>query len=356
MTGAAATPRVIECHHASERQSAPRLSVVISCFNYEDYVAEAIRSVLDQKRTDCELVVVDDGSSDGSWQAIKGFDVHAFRIENVGQSSACRFGCSQTSAPFVLFLDADDELKPGSIERILELLDPKVAKLQFSLTHIDADGKAISSGSDQFEDFRAREELAQRVLRTGVYRTPPTSGNVFRRDLCQLLDEVDYDRAVDGVILFAAPFFGDVVGTREELGRYRIHDRNDSGLGRMPDATSLDRDIRRQAGRMDHLRRVLQRFGLDHALAATEDTFYVRERRFCLDLALGRRPAASRLPGLLASLMREPFTPKNKLAMAGFFLLAQLVPKDRAKSLLAYRLQPGRRSLGGLIQAIAAPV
>jgi hypothetical protein len=47
----------------------------------------------------------------------------------------------RTRAPFVLFLDADDELKPGALGMIIDRLDPGVAKLQFPLTRIDADGK-----------------------------------------------------------------------------------------------------------------------------------------------------------------------------------------------------------------------
>jgi glycosyltransferase involved in cell wall biosynthesis len=55
----------------------------------------------------------------------------AFRIDNSGTRLACLFGLDQTRAPFVLFLDADDELKPGALGKIIDCLDPGVAKLQF---------------------------------------------------------------------------------------------------------------------------------------------------------------------------------------------------------------------------------
>ena len=44
------------------------------------------------------------------------------------------------------------------------------------------------------DDYREREALAVRVAKTGVYRSPPTSGNVFRRDVADLIREIDYER------------------------------------------------------------------------------------------------------------------------------------------------------------------
>src|SRR6266478_8982636 len=138
----------------------PKLAVVISCYNYESFVERAIRSVLDQGRDDCEVVVVDDGSTDGSWDVINRTGVTAFKIENSGQRLACLFGFDKTRAPFVLFLDADDELKPGALGKIIDRLDPGVAKLQFPLTRIDADGNVVSGALPALEGFRGRDALA----------------------------------------------------------------------------------------------------------------------------------------------------------------------------------------------------
>src|SRR5690242_13816033 len=121
----------------------PKLAVVIPCYNYAAFVERAIRSVLDQARNDCELVVVDDGSTDRSWEVIKHTGAKAFRTQNQGARLACLFGLEKTSAPFILFLDADDELKPGALAAITDELDSGVAKLQFSLTRIDAAGNLI---------------------------------------------------------------------------------------------------------------------------------------------------------------------------------------------------------------------
>jgi glycosyltransferase involved in cell wall biosynthesis len=330
----------------------PKLAVVISCYNYESFVERAIQSVLDQRRDDCELVVVDDGSTDGSWDVINRSGVTAFKIDNGGARRACLFGLDKTRAPFVLFLDADDELKAGAIDTIIDRLDSGVAKLQFPLTRIDADGNVISGALPSLKAFRGRDALARRVLKSGVYKSPPTSGNVFRRDLCELLREADYDKFVDGVILFAAPFLGDVVSISEELGCYRIHGHNDSGLGRAPDASSIERDINRFLARMEHLRAILQRLKPAQELVDPRETYYFREHKFYLEISSGERPRLTALPGLLSELVGEPLSAKDKVAMAVFFFLATVLPNNGAKTLLAYRLKTGHRSALGFAKEI----
>jgi glycosyltransferase involved in cell wall biosynthesis len=121
------------------------LAVVVNCYNYAEYVERAINSVLMQKRGDCEIIVVDDGSTDASWEVIERTGVKAYRIENSGQRRACVFGLDQTTAPFVLFLDADDELAPGALDAIIPHLQPCVAKVQFCLSRVDSDNKLLGS-------------------------------------------------------------------------------------------------------------------------------------------------------------------------------------------------------------------
>ncbi|MFT4182495.1 MAG: glycosyltransferase family 2 protein [Rhizobium sp.] len=330
----------------------PKLAVVITCWNYEAYVTHAIRSVVSQGCDDCELIVIDDGSTDSSWELIQGEGVTAYRIENGGQRGAGFYGLRQTSAPFILFLDADDELAPGSLATILQELDDDVSKLQFSLTRIDHHGRVMGTAI-ALEKFRDRQMLADRVLRTGVYTSPPTSGNVFRRDLCEYLRDMEYDRAVDGVILFAAPFLGDVVSLSQELGRYRVHGRNISGLGRPVDPASLRQELNRFILRMDHLRDILRRFGRAEQLVRPEGTYFYLERSFYLAIAEGRRPSFRHLLRLLWRLWGETYPAKSKLTITAFSLLTMVLPNRQARRGLAYRLNTGKRSSTlGLLQAL----
>jgi glycosyltransferase involved in cell wall biosynthesis len=331
----------------------PSLAIIITCWNYEIYVAHAIRSVVSQENNDYELVVIDDGSTDSSWEAIQKQGVTAYRTENMGARSACLFGLSRTKAPFILFLDADDELAPGSIDRIVAELDDDVAKLQFPLIRIDQDGVAISGPMPKLTSFRGRH-LVEIVLRTGVYTSPPTSGNVFRRDLCGLLDEVDYENWVDGVMLFAAPFFGDVVSLAEPLGHYRVHGENGSGLGRLPDPTLLRKEISGFVDRTDHLRKILRRSGLGHDLIAAEQAYFYLERSFYLAVTEGRRVSPSTVLRLLKALWNSPSSVKAKAELSFFLLFTAALPNARARLSLAYRLDPGVRTIGGFLRTVVA--
>lgn len=332
--------------------SDPRIAVIITCHNYEQFVGHAIRSVTNQRRTDCEIFVVDDGSVDGSWDAIQRHGVRAIRTENQGQLAACLVGLAHTTAPFVLFLDADDELKDGALATILQHLTPDVAKLQFWLTQIDQDGNEIGHSLPAQSLPVDRAALMQRVLSDGVYATPPTSGNVFRRDVCEVLREVDYDKAVDGVILFAAPFLGDVIDIPQELGRYRVHQRNYSGIGREINSAILKRDLDRFVVRMDHLRRFLQARGMTDALVDPKDSLFYRERSLGLTIASGGRSSGGDLYGLVEKIWQSALNVKAKAMMTLLYALMAIAPNDRARALLSFRFNAQSRSASALLRAL----
>ncbi len=342
-----------EGEYASTRDvPRPRLAIIITCWNYADYVEEAIKSVLDQNREDCELIVVDDGSTDASWDRIRRNRVSAYRIENCGQRAACAFAVTKTRAPFVLFLDADDVLVPGSLGTIISSLDDGVAKLQFPLSRTDRDGVIIGDPVPSLNAFRDTGAIARDVLRHGTYKSPPTSGNVFRRDLCAMLDDADYERAVDGILIFAAPFFGDIVSLANPLGRYRVHDRNESGLGRALEAQVLRRELTRHVERMGHLRRVLQPGGRADKLVAPENTPFFLERTIYLAIVSGERVR----PTIVGRFLRKIYTTDNSLGnkcgITIFLFLMAILPNRAARRGLSYRLEAGKRSLAGFLRAL----
>lgn len=93
----------------------PTLSVVIPLYNKRDTITRAINSVLSQRDVGVELVVVDDGSTDGSAEVVRGLDDERIKLvqqTNQGPGSARNSGAALTSFPFLSFLDADDEWLP----------------------------------------------------------------------------------------------------------------------------------------------------------------------------------------------------------------------------------------------------
>ena len=100
------------------------VSVIIPCYNNASFVAEAISSVLRQNVNDVEIVVVDDGSTDGSGNVIRSFEsVKLITQTNKGVSKARNNGAKAASGTFLVFLDADDRLHPHAIEAHLRAFD-----------------------------------------------------------------------------------------------------------------------------------------------------------------------------------------------------------------------------------------
>ena len=340
---------------AAGARPAPKLAVVIACHNYEAFVATAIRSVISQQCPQCELVVIDDASADRSWEIISASGVHAVRLsDNVGQAQACMRGLDETTAPFILFLDADDELLPGSLQHIIDRLDDRMSKLQFPLEIIDVDGKAAGGLMPPLSDYRGRRALCRQVLRDGVYLTPPTSGNVLRRDLCQHAREATYDRVMDGVALFAAPFHGDVVSLSRPLARYRVHTRNDSGFGRTPDLAALERLMSRFEARMFHLSKVISHLAPGSQLADPGETYYYGELCFWRRILLGERTGFLRTLGLIRRLFSQSMPFRAKAALGLCLLAADCLSNSKARSLLELRFDRNARSGGRLLRVILA--
>ncbi|HYW06286.1 MAG TPA: glycosyltransferase family 2 protein, partial [Longimicrobium sp.] len=110
-------------------ENPPLVSVVMPCYNAEPFVAEAIRSVLTQTYPRMEILVVDDASTDGSWEVVLGLvaefpdRVRALRMErNRGGCNARNRGAETVAGDYLIFLDADDGLAPDTVAALVDLL------------------------------------------------------------------------------------------------------------------------------------------------------------------------------------------------------------------------------------------
>lgn len=106
--------------------SRPLVSVVIPCYNAERWIAETLDSVLAQTYSPIEIVVVDDGSTDGSAAVVQRYEAQGVRLirqENWGQTAALNRGLAAASGEVIQYLDADDLLAPDKIERQVARLE-----------------------------------------------------------------------------------------------------------------------------------------------------------------------------------------------------------------------------------------
>jgi glycosyltransferase involved in cell wall biosynthesis len=102
---------------------AETVSVIIPCYNAAPFVGEAIRSVLAQDWPHTEIIVVDDASTDGSWEAIERYRprIQALRLaENGGAAAARNRGVALSRGGWLMFLDADDRLSPDALRWMME--------------------------------------------------------------------------------------------------------------------------------------------------------------------------------------------------------------------------------------------
>ena len=101
----------------------PQVSVVIPTFNRASRLLEAIRSVQEQTVEDWELVIVDDGSTDSTEEAVRAIPDRRIRylpVSHRGVSAARNFGIARSVGPWICFLDSDDRWTPRKLERQLE--------------------------------------------------------------------------------------------------------------------------------------------------------------------------------------------------------------------------------------------
>lgn len=101
-----------------------KVAIVIPTYNVEQYVYRAIESAIDQTHQEIEIIIIDDGSTDKTWEVIQTYKekdqrIKCFRQKNSGVSIARNMGLKEVTSDFVLFLDSDDWLEKDAIEILL---------------------------------------------------------------------------------------------------------------------------------------------------------------------------------------------------------------------------------------------
>lgn len=104
-----------------------KVSIIIPIYNVKKYMMDTVGSALNQTESDIEIILVDDGSTDGSGQMCDMLASHDERIvvihkENGGLSSARNAGVSVSTSEYVMFLDGDDYLRENAVERLLSVV------------------------------------------------------------------------------------------------------------------------------------------------------------------------------------------------------------------------------------------
>lgn len=130
-------------------EQTPLISVIVPVYNIMDYLPRCVRSITAQTWQNIEIILVDDGSTDGTGQLcdnLAGEDdrIRVFHKPNGGSSSARNLGISQAGGEYFGFVDSDDYIEPDMYERLIKAaLEKDAAMVQVGRDEVDEQGKAL---------------------------------------------------------------------------------------------------------------------------------------------------------------------------------------------------------------------
>lgn len=209
----------------------PHVTVSIPSYNHDAFVGRAIRSILDQSHTDVDVVLVDDASSDASFEVARGFEhdprVRCLRNEsNLGLAANWNRCLELARGPLVLVMASDDSLDPDYLARVSQCFSehPELGFVYAPVRLVDAQDAVLEPETPREPRLlRAGDEAVSALIRGGI----GTVTTVFRRACYRELG--GYDPAVrDGPDVelcarIASRF--DVYDLGAIGGSFRTHDR-----------------------------------------------------------------------------------------------------------------------------------
>jgi glycosyltransferase involved in cell wall biosynthesis len=212
----------------------PAVSVAITAYNSEPWVAEAVRSALEQTMGDIEVVVVDDASTDDTYAAVAAIDDARLRLyrnsTNLGEAANWNRTVSLCRSPLVKLLCSDDVLDPECVEKMSRLFSHPAVGIVFSRRTILGDqSRSDSYGAahtrfGQLHDMNHGRSMFERYLQTRFddnWVGEPS--NVMLRS--DVFSTVRFDPRVvrtDMAMWIRTMFHYDVGFVDEELTTYRV--------------------------------------------------------------------------------------------------------------------------------------
>ena len=126
--------------------NAPAVSIVITAYNYAQYLPLAIRSILNQTCNDYEVIIINDGSTDNTDEVVEEFlanqRVQYIKQKNFGQAAAKNRGIRNSTGEFIAFLDADDLWRKDKIEKQIVLVkNPHIGVVYSKMRIMNSEGE-----------------------------------------------------------------------------------------------------------------------------------------------------------------------------------------------------------------------
>ena len=313
--------------------SAPVFSVLVAAYNQAEWVEETLDTLAAQGYPHYELVVVDDGSTDGTGERVAGWierfgRTHPNRAvlattENRGQSAAMEHGFGLCTGDYVCLLDSDDRWVPHKLERLAEAAraNPDAGMIVHPLFVIDQEGRRTGDVRPKRARLSAGD-LRDEIRRTSRIVAPASTGMVLRADVFARLVPMPtkgFRTAADMYLALGAALLAPVLAIDEPLAEYRMHADGQhvrtmlspDGLGRWVDLQDT----------------LVRHFGLEEA-ARRKNSYFVRHE-FALSKLRGGVPeqwsSFGRLMG--ATWRDESFGIRDRVLFSGYWAACLMSPR-----------------------------
>lgn len=333
------------------------VEIVIDNYNYDAFLGAAIESALGQTHGKVRVIVVDDGSSDGSRELLRDFEdrVEVVLKENGGQASALNAGFERCRGDVVIVLDADDLLHPEAASRAAAAFaaEETLAKVQCRMDTIDAAGRStgaikppphlpMPSGDMRRAELSFPFDLTWLAMSANAFRT---------QALRQILPipERDYRICADWYLVHMTALLGPVASLEEIGASYRVHGSN--SYERQTPRLDLDH-IRQTVGLAGATVRELERLADELALERADPVLSLWDlanRLISLKLDPERHPVAGDRPGgivldaVRAARRRFDSTAPKKLIFVAWFAITAAAPRRFVPRLAELFLYSERR-------------
>jgi glycosyltransferase involved in cell wall biosynthesis len=237
--------------HNQHLQGGVIVSILISAYNVQDYIEEALDSVISQSFEYWECIVIDDGSTDGTSEIIRRYTelddrfIPLKNITNLGITNSLNLGLPIARGQFIARFDADDVMLPTRIERLLRFLEerPEIDLVGSDTITIDAEGRPV----------RRTYQISWEPL---IYLSMRYFNPVLHCWLCRktFYEKLDGYRSVSGAEDFDIIVRGWIIGARyanlpEPLIKIRRHSSNISRLQASNQSSSMQFVTKQARGR-----------------------------------------------------------------------------------------------------------
>lgn len=167
----------------------PLVSIIIPVYNTGNEATTIIKDLLNGSYNNIEIIVVDDGSKDNSFEVLSGINnkkVKVFKKKNGGASSARNYGVEQSTGELIAFVDSDDNVKKNYIEKLVKAMNKK----EVCLVATGVCYKKLKQGTMRYvylDEFKKKptDKIETFVLRSLIHdgRLYPVFNKIFKGDI-----------------------------------------------------------------------------------------------------------------------------------------------------------------------------